>query len=61
MIELDKQHLDTVVSILRQHVPDLEVRAFGSRVAGTAREFSDLDLALVGAGAVLAERIEVRG
>jgi type I restriction enzyme S subunit len=29
-------------------VPDCEVRAFGSRVNGTAKKFSDLDLVIVG-------------
>ena len=39
--------LETVRSILRKHVPAVEVRAFGSRVAWNARETSDLDLALM--------------
>ena len=32
--------------ILRAHVPDMEVWAYGSRVNGTAHEASDLDLVL---------------
>lgn len=47
-IELDPRHLETVCRIVRKHVPEVEVRAFGSRVAGGARKYSDLDLALVG-------------
>ena len=39
--------LDTVRRILREHVPDLEVHAFGSRVNWNARETSDLDVALM--------------
>ena len=39
--------LETVRRILREHAPDLEVRAFGSRVSWTARETSDLDLTLM--------------
>ena len=39
--------LETVRRILREHAPELEVRAFGSRVSWTARETSDLDLALM--------------
>jgi type I restriction enzyme S subunit len=31
-------------SLLQAHVPDAEVRAFGSRVNGTARSSSDLDI-----------------
>ncbi|MHB8765812.1 MAG: nucleotidyltransferase family protein [Deferrisomatales bacterium] len=52
MIDLPDAHLAEVRHILATLVPDLEVRAFGSRVAGTARKHSDLDLALVGADRV---------
>ena len=31
---------------MQAHVPKLEVRAFGSRVKGKARAYSDLDLVL---------------
>lgn len=37
-----------VLRILNEIVPDREVRAFGSRVTGTAKPFSDLDLAIMG-------------
>jgi uncharacterized protein len=33
-----------------KHVPECEVRAFGSRVNGAAKNYSDLDLAVVGSG-----------
>ena len=46
-IDVRPADLDTVRRILREHVPDLEVHAFGSRVAWNARETSDLDLALM--------------
>ncbi|MGH7075645.1 MAG: nucleotidyltransferase family protein [Stellaceae bacterium] len=36
-----------VTGILRRFVPELEVRAFGSRVSGKARKTSDLDLVLM--------------
>ena len=39
--------LETIRLILREHVPAVEVRAFGSRVAWNARETSDLDVALM--------------
>ena len=35
-----------VSDILRKHIPDLEVRAFGSRVKGPVKPYSDLDLAV---------------
>lgn len=36
-----------LLRVLREQVPDLEVWAFGSRVKGTAKPYSDLDLALI--------------
>ena len=50
MIDLRPDHLQTVQRILAEHVPGCEVRAFGSRAAWTAKDYSDLDLAVVGAG-----------
>ncbi len=47
-IDLNPNHLATVEAILVEHVPECEVRAFGSRAAWTARDYSDLDLAIVG-------------
>ena len=40
--------LAIVDSLLRQHVPDRKVLAFGSRATWTAKDYSDLDLAIVG-------------
>lgn len=48
MIDLAPQHLATVRRILAEQVPECEVRVFGSRVSGTAKDYSDLDIALVG-------------
>lgn len=48
MIDLRPDHLETVQRILSERVPECEVRAFGSRVTGTAKSYSDLDLAVVG-------------
>lgn len=47
-IDIRPADLETVLTILNQYVPDREVRAFGSRVTWTAKEFSDLDLAVMG-------------
>ena len=38
----------TIQAVLEQHIPHLEVWAFGSRARGTPKPYSDLDLALVG-------------
>lgn len=46
-IDANPTDLKTVRKILDAHVPKIEVRAFGSRVSWTARETSDLDLALM--------------
>lgn len=48
MIDLNPKHFETVQHILAKHVPGCEVRAFGSRVKWTAKDYSDLDLAVVG-------------
>ena len=48
MIDLNPRHLETVRQILAQYVPECEIRAFGSRVNSTARNYSDLDLAVLG-------------
>lgn len=48
-IEFDIQpdELDIVKNILKTYVPNYSVWAFGSRVKGTARKYSDLDLAII--------------
>ena len=51
-IEINPGDLEIVRSILSRFVPEREVRAFGSRVTGTAKEFSDLDLAVMGDTAI---------
>ena len=48
MIDLNPKHLKTIQSILAEYIPTYEVRAFGSRVKWIAKDYSDLDLAVVG-------------
>jgi len=48
MLDLTPEHLLEVRCILQLNVPGRTVRAFGSRVQGTAKPFSDLDLAVMG-------------
>jgi predicted nucleotidyltransferase len=50
MIDIRQDHLEIVKAILKRHVPDAEVRVFGSRVTWTAKNHSDLDLVIVGEG-----------
>lgn len=47
MLDLDPAQLDEVLEILEPIVPGYPVLAFGSRVAGGARRFSDLDLVIM--------------
>jgi type I restriction enzyme S subunit len=48
MIDLNPNYMKTVGRILAEHVPECEVWAFGSRVTWTAKDYSDLDVAIVG-------------
>lgn len=44
MFDISDEQFDEISRILSEHVPECEVRAFGSRVRGTHRKYSDLDL-----------------
>lgn len=48
MLDLAPGHLAEVRSILQVHVSGRAVYAFGSRVQGNAKPFSDLDLVIMG-------------
>jgi uncharacterized protein len=48
MIDLRPEDLAAIQAILAEHVPDCEVRAYGSRVKGSSWKYSDLDLAVIG-------------
>lgn len=48
MIDVSPHDLKTIQSILAARVPGFEVRAYGSRYHWSAKEYSDLDLAIVG-------------
>lgn len=62
MIDLRPEHLEIVLRILRQRIPDREVWVFGSRARGTKKPHSDLDLAIIGdtafSGILLADLAE---
>lgn len=47
-IDIKPTDLQAVQAILHRYVPDRDVRAFGSRVTGSVKPFSDLDLAVMG-------------
>jgi type I restriction enzyme S subunit len=46
-VDMRPDQWDIVCAILRKHVPDREVWAFGSRARRTAKRYSDLDLAII--------------
>jgi predicted nucleotidyltransferase len=48
MIDLNSEYLQKIKEILFIHVPECEVRAFGSRLNDKCSKYSDLDLVLVG-------------
>jgi len=50
MIDLAADQLALVREIIRKHVHGGEVFAFGSRVSGRAKRFSDLDLMIKATG-----------
>lgn len=47
-LDIAPEHLAIVQAVLKKNVPRRVVWAFGSRVKGTAKPYSDLDLAVVG-------------
>ena len=47
LIDIRPYHWDIVRDILRKHVPQYAVWAFGSRAKWSAKEYSDLDLAII--------------
>ena len=47
-LHLQRKHRQMLESLLRKHLPDVEVWAYGSRVTGRSHDGSDLDLVLRG-------------
>lgn len=47
LIDISPENWHIVRDILQRYVPDREVWAFGSRAKWTAKEFSDLDIAII--------------
>jgi predicted nucleotidyltransferase len=48
MIDVSGDELKIITDIIQEHAHDCRVLAFGSRRDGTAKKYSDLDLAFVG-------------
>lgn len=47
-LAMTAEELGMLQRVMKRYVPDYKVWAFGSRVTGTYKPYSDLDLALVG-------------
>ena len=47
MIHIQKKEMEIILDILNKNAKDCEVLAFGSRVTGNHKLFSDLDLAFI--------------
>jgi type I restriction enzyme S subunit len=47
-VHLQQAEIALVLDILTKHIPDREVRIFGSRLGGPVKPFSDLDLVIMG-------------
>ena len=47
-LDLPRHYRDQIEALLREHVPGVEVWAYGSRVSGRSHDASDLDLVLRG-------------
>lgn len=46
MIDLPSEALAVIKQLVTNHLPECEIRVFGSRVNATAKPYSDLDIAL---------------
>ena len=49
-LDVKPRHREQITRLLREHLPGVEVWAYGSRVTGRSHEGSDLDLVLRGPG-----------
>ena len=47
MIDLPNDELEIITNLLQKYIPHAEIWAFGSRVNGNAKRYSDLDLAII--------------
>jgi predicted nucleotidyltransferase len=48
MIDLKPEHYQEVKRIFDAYLPGADVRVFGSRIKGTSKRYSDLDLVVFG-------------
>ncbi len=46
MINLDEKYINFIKASISRYLPDCKIFIFGSRVKGTAKKYSDIDIAL---------------
>jgi type I restriction enzyme S subunit len=46
MIDLSTENLTLLKQLITEHIQGCEIRVFGSRIHGTAKPYSDIDIAL---------------
>ena len=59
MIDARPEQMAEIRAILEEYVPGWEVRALGSRVKGSAKPWSDLDLAVAGPSPMSWQNVEL--
>ena len=59
-LHLSQEHRALIEALLREHLPGVEVWAYGSRVNGRGHDGSDLDLVLRGPGLKEIPAVELR-
>lgn len=47
MIQISKAEQNYIYNVLKNHLPDAKFWVFGSRVKGTAKQYSDVDIAIM--------------
>lgn len=47
-LHVSEKHLQMVLEVIKKHIPNAKVWAYGSRVSGDCHAGSDLDLAVIG-------------
>lgn len=58
MLSLEPIYLEEILTILKSHLKNCDIFAFGSRVSGTYQKFSDLDIVIKGTDEITPEVID---
>jgi len=61
LLHLSERHRETLLALLRTHLPEADARASGRRVNGRSHDGSDLDIVLRGPGLAKIPEIRLAG